>query len=181
DSAPAGRPAHTTATPHLDADLREVHAGQDGEICISGAGVGAGYLGAAGPENAKFTTIDVAGTPLRVYRTGDRGRIDDSGQLVVAGRMDAQIKVRGMRIDPTVVVTYNDGGEAELNAFVVPSGNDLAEDDLRTRLLWTLPRNMVPSRFTNILRLPLSPHGKVDRAALADIGRTQHAGSNTAA
>ncbi|MFD6490297.1 amino acid adenylation domain-containing protein [Streptomyces sp. NPDC060188] len=197
DIAPVGRPAHNTAIHLLDADLREVQAGQDGEICISGAGVGAGYLGAAGPENAKFTTIDIAGTPLRVYRTGDRGRIDDSGQLVVAGRMDAQIKVRGMRIDPTdieralgrlagvreaaVVVTYNDGGEAELNAFVVPSGNDLAEDDLRTRLLWTLPRNMVPSRFTNILRLPLSPHGKVDRAALADIGRTQHAGSNTAA
>ncbi|WP_353962749.1 MULTISPECIES: AMP-binding enzyme [unclassified Streptomyces] len=111
--------------------------------------------------------------------------------------MDAQVKVRGMRIDPTdveralgrltgvreaaVVVTYNDGGEAELNAFVVPSGNDLAEDDLRTRLLWTLPRNMVPSRFTNILRLPLSPHGKVDRAALADVCRTPYAGSNSMA
>ncbi|MEU0786342.1 amino acid adenylation domain-containing protein [Streptomyces sp. NPDC006173] len=197
DIAPVGRPAHNTAIHLLDADLREVQAGQDGEICISGAGVGAGYLGAGGPENAKFTTIDVEGTPLRLYRTGDRGRIDDSGELVVAGRMDAQIKVRGMRIDPTdieralgrlagireaaVVVTHNDAGEAELNAFVVPSGNDLAEDDLRTRLLWTLPRNMVPSHFTNILRIPLSPHGKVDRAALADICRTQYAGSNTAA
>ncbi|MEU8793000.1 amino acid adenylation domain-containing protein [Streptomyces sp. NPDC048643] len=196
DIAPVGRPAHNTAIHLLDAELREVEAGQYGEICISGAGVGAGYLGGSGPENAKFTTIDAQGTPLRLYRTGDRGRIDDNGQLVVAGRMDAQVKVRGMRIDPTdieralgrlagvreaaVVVTYNDGGEAELNAFVVPSGNDLAEDDLRTRLLWTLPRNMVPSRFTNILRLPLSPHGKVDRAALAGICRTQYAGSNSA-
>ncbi|MFF1516500.1 amino acid adenylation domain-containing protein [Streptomyces sp. NPDC058305] len=197
DIAPVGRPAHNTAIHLLDADLREVQAGQYGEICISGAGVGAGYLGGSGPENAKFTTIDVEGTPLRLYRTGDRGLIDDRGQLVVAGRMDAQVKVRGMRIDPTdveralgrlagvreaaVVVTYNDGGEAELNAFVVPSGNDLAEDDLRTRLLWTLPRNMVPSRFTNILRLPLSPHGKVDRAALADVCRTPYAGSNSMA
>ncbi|MFE3905618.1 amino acid adenylation domain-containing protein [Streptomyces sp. NPDC059153] len=197
DIAPVGRPAHNTAIHLLDAELREVEAGQYGEICISGAGVGAGYLGASGPENAKFTTIDIEGTPLRLYRTGDRGRIDDNGELVVAGRMDAQVKVRGMRIDPTdieralgrlagvreaaVVATYNDGGEAELNAFVVPSGKDLAEDDLRTRLLWTLPRSMVPSRFTNILRIPLSPHGKVDRAALADICRTQSADSNSAA
>ncbi|MFI8813374.1 MULTISPECIES: amino acid adenylation domain-containing protein [unclassified Streptomyces] len=197
DIAPVGRPAHNTAIHLLDAELREVEAGQYGEICISGAGVGAGYLGAGGPENAKFTTIDIEGTPLRLYRTGDRGRIDDSGELVVVGRMDAQVKVRGMRIDPTdieralgrlagvreaaVVATYDDGGEAELNAFVVPAGKDLAEDDLRTRLLWTLPRNMVPSRFTNIPRIPLSPHGKVDRAALADICRTQSADSNSAA
>lgn len=197
DIAPVGRPAHNTAIHLLDAELREVEAGQYGEICISGAGVGAGYLGAGGPENAKFTTIDIEGTPLRLYRTGDRGRIDDSGELVVAGRMDAQVKVRGMRIDPTdieralgrlagvreaaVVVTYDDGGEVELMAFVIPSGKDLAEADLRTRLLRTLPRNMVPSRFTNILRIPLSPHGKVDRAALADICRAQRADSNSAA
>ncbi|MFC9431861.1 amino acid adenylation domain-containing protein [Streptomyces sp. NPDC056987] len=196
DIAPVGRPAHNTAIHLLDAELREVEAGRYGEICISGAGVGAGYLGAGGPENAKFTTIDIEGTPLRLYRTGDRGRIDESGELVVAGRMDAQVKVRGMRIDPAdieralgrlagvreaaVVATCNDGGEAELNAFVVPSGKDLAEDDLRTRLLWTLPRNMLPSRFTNILRIPLSPHGKVDRAALADICRVQSTVGNSA-
>ncbi|WP_399095018.1 amino acid adenylation domain-containing protein [Streptomyces sp. BBFR2] len=195
--APVGRPAHNTAVHLLDSELREVEAGRYGEICISGAGVGAGYLGAGGPENAKFTTIDIEGTPVRLYRTGDRGRIDDSGDLVVAGRMDAQVKVRGMRIDPTdveralgrlagvreaaVVVTYDDGGEAELNAFVVPSGKDLAEDDLRTRLLSALPRNMVPSRFTNILRLPLSPHGKVDRAVLADICRGRSTDSDSAA
>ncbi|MFJ9622980.1 amino acid adenylation domain-containing protein [Streptomyces sp. NPDC101181] len=197
DVVPVGRPAHNTAVHVLDAELREVEAGHYGEICVSGAGVGAGYLGADGPENAKFTTIDLDGTPVRLYRTGDRGRIDADGQLVVAGRMDAQVKVRGMRIDPTdveralgrlagireaaVVAVPDDRGEVELNAFVVPSGKDLAEDDLRTRLLWSLPRTMLPSRFTNLLRIPLSPHGKVDRAALADICRTRRSGGESAA
>ncbi|MFD5824418.1 amino acid adenylation domain-containing protein [Lentzea sp. NPDC060358] len=196
DVAPVGRPAYNTSIHLLDADLREVGAGEYGEICISGAGVGAGYLGIDGPENAKFTTIDSEGAPLRLYRTGDRGRIDDNGELVVAGRMDAQVKVRGMRIDPVdveralgrlagvreaaVVAVHNDD-EVELTAFVVPSGEELAEDDLRTRLLRTLPRNMLPSRFTTIPRIPLSPHGKVDRAALVDFCRGRRADSDSAA
>ncbi|MFE9683932.1 amino acid adenylation domain-containing protein [Streptomyces sp. NPDC006285] len=195
DIPPVGRPAYNTDIHLLDEQLRGVAAGEQGEICISGAGVGAGYLNGTGPENEKFTTIVVDGTPRRLYRTGDRGHLTEAGELVVAGRMDAQVKVRGMRIDPTdieralgrldgireaaVVVTYTGSGEAELSAFIVPAGEDLAEDDVRTRLLATLPRNMVPVRFTNIRSIPLSPHGKVDRAALADAFR--YAGSGTAA
>lgn len=111
--------------------------------------------------------------------------------------MDAQVKVRGMRIDPTdieralgrlagvrqavVVVGHTDSGETELIAFMVPAGDDLAEKDVRTRLLESLPRNMVPARFVNIPRIPLSPHGKADRAALADEFRNQCAGSATTA
>ncbi|MEU8437212.1 amino acid adenylation domain-containing protein [Streptomyces sp. NPDC029216] len=182
--APVGRPAHNTDIHLLDEELRGVAPGEQGEICIAGTGVGAGYLGAAGPENEKFTTVDAGGSPLRLYRTGDRGYVNEDGDLVVLGRIDSQVKVRGMRIDPAdveralarllgvreaaVAVTYTDSGEAELSAFVVPAGSDLAEDDLRTRLMERLPRNMVPARFTNIPRIPLSPHGKVDRAALVD-------------
>ncbi|MET9497728.1 amino acid adenylation domain-containing protein [Streptomyces sp. NPDC006552] len=187
DVVPVGRPAYNTDIHLLDARMRGVAAGEDGEICISGAGVGAGYLGGTGPENAKFTTVEVDGVPRRLYRTGDRGRIGADGELLVLGRLDAQVKVRGMRIDPTdieralgrltgvreaaVVVTYTAAGEAELTAFLVPAdGADerLTEHDVRARLLETLPRNMVPARFRHIARIPLSPHGKVDRAALAD-------------
>ncbi|MCX5192167.1 amino acid adenylation domain-containing protein [Streptomyces sp. NPDC059837] len=197
DIAPVGRPAYNTDIHLLDEQLRPVGPGEYGEICISGAGVGAGYLNGTGPENEKFTTIVVEGAPCRLYRTGDRGHVTEAGELVVAGRMDAQVKVRGMRIDPTdieralgrlagvreaaVVVTYNDSGEAELIAFIVPSANELTEDDLRARLLRTLPRNMVPARFINILRIPLSPHGKVDRAALVETCRNLYANSGTAA
>ena len=123
--------------------------------------------------------------------------MDPAGELVVLGRMDTQVKVRGMRIDPTdvgralgrlagvreaaVVVSYTDAGEAELIAFLVPAADDLAENDLRNGLLETLPRNMVPSRFINIPQLPLSPHGKVDRQALVDAYKNQYAGSGAAA
>ncbi|MFE2298928.1 amino acid adenylation domain-containing protein [Streptomyces sp. NPDC059445] len=184
DIAPVGRPAYNTDIHLLDERLRGVRAGEDGEICIAGAGVGAGYLGAAGPENTKFATVEIDGTPVRLYRTGDRGRVTEAGDLVVAGRMDAQVKVRGMRIDPTdieralgrlsevreaaVAVTHTDAGEAELTAFVVPEAGALAEDAVRARLLTTLPRNMVPARFVEVAAIPLSPHGKVDRAALVD-------------
>ncbi|MFI1381994.1 amino acid adenylation domain-containing protein [Embleya sp. NPDC020886] len=191
DIAPVGGPAYNTDIHLLDEGLRGVGVGEDGEICISGAGVGAGYLNGSGPESARFTTIVVDGEPRRLYRTGDRGHVSETGELVVGGRMDAQVKVRGMRIDPTdieralgrlagvrqaaVVVGHPESGDAELIAFLVPTGEDLAEHDVRTRLLETLPRNMVPARFVNIARIPLSPHGKVDRAALAEAGRKQYA------
>ncbi|WP_030723184.1 amino acid adenylation domain-containing protein [Streptomyces griseus] len=184
DIAPVGKPAYNTEIHLLDEHLRGVAVGEYGEICIAGVGVGAGYLNGPGPESEKFTTVVVDGEPRRLYRTGDRGYATEAGDLVVLGRIDAQVKVRGMRIDPVdieralgrldgvreaaVVTTYNDFGEAELSAFVVPAEADLAEDDMRTRLLSTLPRNMVPDRLVNISRIPLSPHGKVDRAALAD-------------
>ncbi|WP_331738450.1 amino acid adenylation domain-containing protein [Streptomyces sp. NBC_00069] len=196
DVPPVGKPAYNTDIHLVDEDLRGVAPGEQGEICIAGASVGAGYLN-NGPENAKFTTIEVDGEPLRVYRTGDRGHVNEAGELIVLGRIDAQVKVRGMRIDPTdieralarlagvreaaVAITYTDAGEAELVAFVVPAGDDPAEDDLRTGLLETLPRNMVPAAFVNVPLLPLSPHGKVDRVALVDAYRKQFADSGIAA
>ncbi|WKX71560.1 amino acid adenylation domain-containing protein [Streptomyces sp. XD-27] len=191
DIAPVGTPAYNTDILILDERMRGVGAGEYGEICISGPSVGAGYLGGTGPESERFTTVEIDGAPRRIYRTGDRGRVNEAGELVVAGRMDAQVKVRGMRIDPTdieralgrlagvreaaVVVGYPDSGEAELVAFVVPAGDGVTGNDLRARLLETLPRNMVPARFVRIPRLPLSPHGKVDRAALVDECKNEYA------
>ncbi|MGW3917454.1 AMP-binding enzyme [Streptomyces sp. NPDC005070] len=70
--------------------------------------------------------------------------------------------------EAAVAVTHTDAGEAELTAFVVPEAGALAEDAVRARLLQALPRNMVPARFVGVPAIPLSPHGKVDRAALVD-------------
>lgn len=197
DIAPVGQPVHNTEIHILDERMRGVGVGEYGEICISGVAVGAGYLNGTGPESERFTTAVVDGAARGLYRTGDRGCVTEAGELVVAGRMDAQVKVRGMRIDPTdieralgrlagvrqaaVAIRYTDSGEAELIAFIVPAGDDLAENDVRTRLLQTLPRNMVPARFLNIARIPLSPHGKADRAALVDEFQNQYAGSGTTA
>jgi non-ribosomal peptide synthetase component F len=179
-----GKPAYNTEIHILDEQLRGVGPGEYGEVCISGLSVGAGYLNGAGPESGRFTTVEVDGAPRRLYRTGDRGRVTETGDLVVAGRIDAQVKVRGMRIDPAdieralgrlpgvrqaaVAVRHDDFGDAELIAFIVPAGDGLAENDVRAGLLETLPRNMVPARFVTTARIPLSPHGKVDRAMLLE-------------
>lgn len=197
DIAPVGRPAYNTDLHIVDEHMRGVGAGEYGEILIAGTSVGAGYLNGTGPESERFTTIEVDGEPRRVYRTGDRGHVDSNGDLVIAGRMDAQVKVRGMRIDPTdieralgrlpgvrqaaVAVAHTDSGDVELIAFLVPIGDDLAEDDVRAGLLATLPRNMVPARFVNTARIPLSPHGKVDRPALVREFRSNFADSGTPA
>ncbi|MEV7083445.1 amino acid adenylation domain-containing protein [Streptomyces sp. NPDC093516] len=196
-AAPVGRPAHNTDILLLDERLRGVAPGERGEICIAGTGVGAGYLNGSGPESERFTSAEVDGVPRRLYRTGDRGYVTEAGDLVVLGRIDAQVKVRGMRIDPAdveralgrlagvreaaVVVAPGESGEAELTAFVVPEGDGLAEDAVREGLLRSLPRNMVPARFVALAQIPLSPHGKVDRAALLDTFRDGPAGRGTAA
>ncbi|MDU0300626.1 AMP-binding enzyme, partial [Streptomyces sp. PAL114] len=88
-------------------------------------------------------------------------------------------RLAGVR-EAAVVVASTAAGETELTAFIVPTRDELTEDDVRIRLLQTLPRSMVPARFVNVLRLPLSPHGKVDRAALADSLEKQYAMSGTA-
>ncbi|SEF52601.1 amino acid adenylation domain-containing protein [Actinacidiphila yanglinensis] len=197
DIAPVGTPAYNTEIHLLDEGMRGVGVGEYGQVFICGTGVGAGYLNSTGPENERFTTVVVDGEPRRMYRTGDRGRVTEDGDLVVAGRMDAQVKVRGMRIDPAdieralgrldgvrqaaVVLRHTDDGEAELMAFLVPSGDGLDENDVRARLLEALPRNMVPARFLSIPQIPLSPHGKVDRAALTAEFLDQYAGSGTTA
>jgi acyl-CoA synthetase (AMP-forming)/AMP-acid ligase II len=93
------------------------------------------------------------------------------------------VKVRGMRIDPSdieralgrlpgireaaVAVTPAAGGESELTAFLLPATGAPDEDAVRAGLLESLPRTMVPARFVTVAHIPLSPHGKVDRAALA--------------
>ncbi|MGA4844530.1 amino acid adenylation domain-containing protein [Streptomyces sp. G45] len=197
DIAPVGRPVYNNDIHLLDEHLRPVAPGEYGEVCISGASVGAGYVGGSGPENEKFATVDADGTPRRLYRTGDRGFVNEDGDLVVVGRMDAQVKVRGMRIDPTdieralgrlaavreaaVAIAHPASGEAELIAFVVPAAGELAADEVRAALAETLPRNMVPARFVSVPGIPLSPHGKVDRAALLKAHGSEYAGSGTTA
>ncbi|NMO50545.1 amino acid adenylation domain-containing protein [Actinoplanes sp. TBRC 11911] len=182
---PVGQPVYNTEIHLLDEGLKEVPDGETGEICISGISVGAGYLNAVPADHLRFLTTDIGGRPTRIYRTGDRGYVGPTGELVVVGRADAQVKVRGMRIDlgdiehavrrhprvsdVAVLPVHAMDGQVELAAFVIPQDEALRFPALRRDLLGVLPRNMVPQRFIPMDEFPLSPNGKIDRRRLADL------------
>jgi D-alanine--poly(phosphoribitol) ligase subunit 1 len=192
-ATPAGRPVHNTEIRLLDEDLREVPQGETGEICISGRSVSAGYLNASPADTARFTEIESGTGPLRIYRTGDRGYATADGELVVVGRVDAQVKIRGMRIDlgdvehgvrasarvkdVAVLAVPDAQEELSLVAFVIPADGELDARALRGELLAVLPRNMVPQEFVAIASFPLNPNGKIDRRSLA----ARHSSSEPAA
>lgn len=180
---PAGSPVYNTEIHLLDENLTEVADGEVGEICISGISVGAGYLNASASGHEKFVTVERDGKAVRLYCTGDNGYATPSGELVVVGRRDAQVKIRGMRIDlgdveqamrghprvedAVVVAITADDGESELFAFVIPATGPIDERALRGELRDVLPQNMVPRRVVEVPAFPLNPNGKIDRRALA--------------
>ena len=168
----------------VDEHLQRVPDGTAGELLIGGRGVGRGYLNAPELTAEKFLPDLFGGDPgARLYRTGDLGRFLPDGQIAFMGRIDDQIKVMGHRIEPNEIVTvlnrhpeieasfvcaYSDpSGDQRLVAYVVPT-TDMAPKpgDLRSYLGSYLPSHMLPSAFVQLDHLPLSPHGKLDRAAL---------------
>jgi len=176
---PIGRPLENVRLYVLDAGGSLVPAGVPGELFVGGAGVARGYLNRPGQTAERFAPDPFAARPGgRLYRTGDRVRWTAGGELEFVGRVDAQVKVRGFRIEPgeveaalrrlegvadCAVVVRADGAEERLVAYVVAS---VPVDALRAALRATLPEHMVPGAFVALERLPLTPNGKVDRRAL---------------
>jgi acyl-CoA synthetase (AMP-forming)/AMP-acid ligase II len=182
--APIGRPLPHLSVDVLDPAGRRVEPGEVGEMWVAGAGVAAGYLNRPELTAERFRTIEIGGNLLRAYRTGDLARVLPDGELDFAGRADEQIKVRGFRIEPrevemalsrhrlvrgaAVAVVRDAAGEPSLVACVVASdaAGQGALADLRRHSAYVLPRWMVPDRFLLVEALPLTPRGKLDRAAL---------------
>jgi mycobactin peptide synthetase MbtE len=194
DRVPAGRPVPDTRyclidpAAALDAALVRtalaVPADGTGEVVIVSSLCSHGYLGMPGENRDRFVDL---GDGLTAYRTGDLGRVDPDGDLVVIGRTDDEVKINGVRVHPAevtralrerpavadafVVATPATGADAatprgpRLTAYVVPAGPlDVAA--LRRQLMDTLPLAMLPARFVVLDALPTGRTGKVDRAAL---------------
>src|SRR6185295_6115236 len=157
-----------------------VPVGALGEIWIGGAGVTRGYLGRDDLTAERYAGVE----GRRFYRTGDLARWLSDGNLAFAGRSDEQVKVRGFRIEPgeiesvlaghagvqaaAVMVEETPAG-GRLVAWLVPEERgSLDPEDVRTFARERLPDYMVPARFLEAERLPLTRHGKVDRK---EIGR----------
>ncbi|NJC70661.1 amino acid adenylation domain-containing protein [Planosporangium thailandense] len=180
---PIGRPVWNTGLHVLDARLRPVAVGEVGELYLSGVQLARGYLDRPGLSAQRFVADPFGEPGERMYRTGDLARWRDDGALDYLGRVDHQVKIRGFRIElgeieaalashPTVAAVavaarQDDGLGQRLVAYVVAGpGPAPSPDELRRHAATTLPDYMVPALFVMLDRLPLSPNGKLDRAAL---------------
>jgi acyl-CoA synthetase (AMP-forming)/AMP-acid ligase II len=184
DSVPIGRALPNTQLYVLDAFLDPTPDGVAGELYIAGVGVARGYLGRPGLTAQRFVANPFAAPGARMYRTGDRVRRRGDGNLEFLGRVDEQLKIRGHRIEPgeveaallahpavsqVVVVGRFDGSAQALRlvAYVVAAaGLPPQHAELRAHLLQRLPEYLVPNLYVLMDRLPQTPHGKVDKAAL---------------
>ncbi|WP_345007233.1 non-ribosomal peptide synthetase, partial [Dactylosporangium siamense] len=160
----------------LDRSLSPVPVGVVGEVFVGGPGVARGYVGRPELTAERFVA---GGSGGRLYRTGDVARWGSDGRLEFVGRADAQVKVRGFRIEPAEVEEALRSHPAVADAVVVADGDRLVAyvvgdvDGLAAYLGERLPQYMVPGVFVELTELPLTRNGKVDREALpaADAAR----------
>ncbi|MFZ6030179.1 MAG: amino acid adenylation domain-containing protein [Chloroflexota bacterium] len=181
---PLGRPVANTQIHLLDRHGQPVPDGVAGELCIGGMGLARGYLRQPGLSAEKFIPDPFSGQPgARLYRTGDLARFRTDGGLEFLGRNDHQVKVRGHRIElpeiesalcqhPSVeaavaIARQDTPGNVRLVAYpIFRQGTAPAAGELRQFLKDRLPEYMLPAAFVPLAAFPLTPNGKIDRAAL---------------
>ncbi|MCM4083133.1 non-ribosomal peptide synthetase [Paractinoplanes hotanensis] len=178
---PIGRAMPNRFVYILDRWDQPVPVGVPGEIVVGGVGLARGYLNDDELTRARFVPNPFR-PGERMYRTGDLGEWNDAGQIQFLGRIDGQVKLRGIRIELAEIETRLAGhpdvsravvllrsdlpGGPRLVAYVVPDKRVPAESELRTHLAADLPATSVPGSFIVLDALPLTSIGKVDHRAL---------------
>jgi amino acid adenylation domain-containing protein len=182
-----GQPIDGATAYVLDAELQPVPVGVAGELYIGGAGVARGYLNRPELTAERFILDPFSSRPgARLYRTGDRVRYRPDGALEFLGRMDAQVKLRGFRVEPAEISALlraypglaeahvrawsPPGGEPRLAGYLVPQAGQAMPTPARLRehLARQLPAYMIPSAYVELRALPLTSSGKVDERALPE-------------
>jgi amino acid adenylation domain-containing protein len=179
-----GRPITNATALILDEALRPAPPGEPGELCLGGPLVGRGYRNRPDLTESRFVTyLAPAGDALRIYRTGDRVRLGENGEIVFLGRIDDQVKIRGYRIEPAEIIAtiercpdveacaiavqdLPDGGPSLVAYVVARNGATLTSSRLRDLLAPHLPEYMIPAAFVSIPALPTTVNGKLDTSAL---------------
>lgn len=178
-----GKPIWSTEVYVLDATLRPLPSGIEGELYIAGDGLARGYLGNAKLTAERFVACPFGAAGSRMYRTGDITRLNERGMLEFLGRADEQVKIRGFRIElgeveailmqqpgvarARVFLREDQPGLRHLAGYVVPiAGHSLDTTILRREISAHLPEYMIPAGIMALASLPLTPNGKVNRNGL---------------
>ncbi|EOD68525.1 non-ribosomal peptide synthetase, partial [Amycolatopsis vancoresmycina] len=182
---PIGRAVNGSRVELRDADGYPVPPGAVGEVWLGGPGLARGYTGQAAQTAERFVPGPDGG---RWYRTGDLARELGDGTLLFRGRVDAQVKIRGHRVEPGEIEAVLTRHPAVFAAAVVPhrlspTDNRLAAyvvtdggGDLRPWLAEVLPSYLVPASLAVVDALPLTRNGKLDPARLPAPQWAEHAG-----
>ncbi len=185
-----GKPVTNVEARIFDLDKHDVPVGVAGELYLSGAGLGRGYVNA--PELTAERFIQTAGNGRqRIYKTGDLARRLEDGTIEFLGRVDRQLKIRGFRVEcgeiehalkghpgisaAVVVPRHNSKGETVLCAYFVGKSTG-GGDEIRDYLHERLPDYMVPSYFCLLDEIPLTKNRKLDHDALPDPAEFGEAG-----
>jgi amino acid adenylation domain-containing protein len=181
---PIGKPVQNMRIYITDKQMQLCPIGVNGEICVSGVGVGRGYLHDEQRTKEVFIEDPFAGEKgMRLYKTGDLGRWLPDGNIDFIGRKDTQVKIRGFRIElgeienrllkhkeiKEAVVIVGDGEEKNedkyLCAYIV-AGREIETSGLKDYLSGALPGYMIPQNFVRLEKIPLTANGKIDKARL---------------
>ncbi|MGS0743753.1 amino acid adenylation domain-containing protein [Glaciimonas sp. GG7] len=175
---PIGTPVGARSVYVLDAALNALPLGVAGELYVGGPLLARGYHARAAMTAERFIP-DPFSAGGRLYRTGDRARWRADGSVDYLGRLDHQVKLRGLRIEPgeieaqllacagvreAAVLVQGEGADAQLVAYLVADGVDLLL--LKQQLGQRLPHYMVPSQWLVLAQMPVTANGKLDRRAL---------------
>ena len=191
-TVPIGGPIANVHLHVLDRRARPLPWGVTGELCVSGANLARGYLDDPALTAERFPHSPLARGGGRIYRTGDRARRLRDGSIELLGRLDRQVKLRGIRVElgaiEAALLTHPAVREAVVEAAEVGTEDatlvacvvaDLAPAEafqiLRRHLAERLPAAMVPALIAAIDRLPITSTGKLDRRATLQCVRRQWA------
>ena len=183
---PLGRPLPNLRVHVVDGEGEPVPPGVAGELVVGGVNLARGYARRPARTAERFVPDPLSQIPgERLYRTGDRVRRRADGVVEYLGRLDHQVKLRGVRIEPgevesaladhpqvreAAVAVCGTGGEAQMVAFLVAApGGGVAAAQVRRFLRRRLPEAMVPAEILEVEALPRTPGGKLDRRALVTL------------
>uniref|UniRef100_UPI00399A4EFC amino acid adenylation domain-containing protein n=1 Tax=Pseudomonas sp. YeP6b TaxID=2861775 RepID=UPI00399A4EFC len=185
DTVPIGQPIANLRTYVLDADLQAVAVGVAGELYLGGIGLARGYHRRPGLTAERFIASPFK-SGERLYRTGDRVCQRADGVIEYLGRLDHQVKLRGLRIElgeiEARILEHPQVQEASVQVIdgkqlvgylVLQAPSEHWRASLSAYLLAHLPDYMVPAQWVLLAQMPLSPNGKLDRKALPRPGADQ--------